>query len=99
MGSTFFLGFSCPNATSCFSELLVIFRNLLHIFSQVLGPLLRLVRDRKRIIPDRKSAVFDLAKSFSFREQKLFYARSKNRLGFNWGVNGMPLFASSIADR
>ena len=57
------------------------------------------MRDRKRIIPDRKSAVFDLAKSFSFREQKLSYVRSKNRLDFNWGVNGMPLFASSNADR
>ena len=57
------------------------------------------MRDRKRTIPDQKSAVFDLAKSFSFREQKLSYVRSKNRLGFSCGVSGMPLFASSIADR
>ena len=35
------------------------------------------MRDRKRKIPDRKSAVSDLAKSFSFREQKLSYVRSK----------------------
>ena len=34
-----------------------------------------LMRDRKRKIPDRKSAVFDLAKSFSFREQKLSCVR------------------------
>ena len=57
------------------------------------------MRDRKRKIPDRKSAVFDLAKSFSFREQKLSYVRSKNRLGFTCRVSCMPLFASSIADR
>ena len=57
------------------------------------------MRDRKRKIPDRKSAVFDLAKLFSFREQKLSYVRSKNGLGFSWGVSGMPLFASSNADR
>ena len=48
------------------------------------------MRDRKRKIPDRKSAVFDLAKSFSFREQKLSCVRSKNRLGFSCGVSGMP---------
>ena len=36
MGSTSFLGISCPNLLPCFSEL-VIFRNLLHSFSQVLG--------------------------------------------------------------
>ena len=48
------------------------------------------MRDRKRKIPDRKSAVFDLAKSFSFREQKLSCVRSKNRLGFSCEVSGMP---------
>ena len=48
------------------------------------------MRDRKRKIPDRKSAVFDLTKSFSFREQKLSCVRSKNRLGFSCGVSGMP---------
>ena len=58
-----------------------------------------LMRDRKRKIPDRKSAVSDLAKSFSFREQKLSYVRSKNRLGFTCGVSCIPLFASSNADR
>ena len=49
-----------------------------------------LKRDRKRKIADRKSAVFDLAKSFSFREQKLSCVRSKNRLGFSCEVSGMP---------
>lgn len=65
------------------------------------GPRIRptLMRDRKRKIPDRKSAVSDLAKSFSFREQKLSYVRSKNRLGFTCGVSCIPLFASSNADR
>ena len=59
-----------------------------------------LMRDRKRKIPDRKSAVSDLAKSFSFREQKLSYVRSKNRLGFTCcGVSCIPLFASSNSDR
>ena len=58
-----------------------------------------LMRDRKRKIPDRKSAVSDLAKSFSFREQKLSYVRSKNRLGFTCGDSCIPLFASSNADR
>ena len=48
------------------------------------------MRDRKRKIPDRKSAVSDLAKSFSFREQKLSYVRSKNRLGFTCGVSCIP---------
>ena len=36
MGSTSFLGFSCPNLLLVFSELLI-FRNLYHILSQVLG--------------------------------------------------------------
>ena len=49
-----------------------------------------LMRDRKRKIADRESAVFDLAKSFSFREQKPSCVRSKNRLGFSCEVSGMP---------
>ena len=48
------------------------------------------MRDRKQKMSDRKSAVFDRAKSFLFRKQKLSYVRSKNRLGFSCGVSGMP---------
>ena len=37
MGSTSFLGFSCPNLFLVFSELFVIFRNLYNIFLSSVG--------------------------------------------------------------
>ena len=37
-----------------------------------------------------KSAVFDRAKSFSFRKRKVSYVRPKIRLGLNCGASGMP---------
>ena len=47
-----------------------------------------LLGDRNRKIPDRNLAVFDLAKSFSIRNQKLI--KKKIRLGFYCAVSSVP---------
>ena len=90
-----------PNTQMYWKDFSAENRNVIEHFLEEQGQFVRptLMRDRKRKIPDRKSAVSDLAKSFSFREQKLSYVRSKNRLGFTCGVSCIPLFASSNADR
>ena len=64
-GDSFFIKFSFTCVGTPIPGIVVIARWMKY----TLRP--NLMRDRKRKMPDRKSAVFDRAKSFSFRKKKL----------------------------
>ena len=69
----------------CTNDLIIVLHWLsIYVF---LGLLLCEIENENCQIGNRP--FFDREKSFSFRKQKLSYARSKNQLGFSCGVSGI----------